>query len=454
MNTNIKESVIKKSSVIILCAIYAVLLAAIVIIDRGVVQMQTLSFAAIFLLAVFLPRDDLICAMCAIVPMAQLAKLSGSFTVLPFVAIIAIIKSFAKRSTLKSNLLNSYINVKFLITYIIMFSLSAAVSSIRYGSPLNIVPFFVYLLFIYLFMDGNEDTLSLQKKNLCCALFTLSVFIVCVGSVAFPNTVELVSNKGEWTIRNTGFSSVWDFGQNIVISICIIILGVIKTKRYVLPAIAAVGVLGYFLITTGLYTGLVGVAVFLFMFPIITAQKGNLKFLRFFIFAIIAVTVAYFIFNYVFVQMQDLRGQTEDIDNGRFEIWLYYLSLLFNDKGIMLFGVGAGAIGDFAGTVNMLTTHNALIEKLVEMGFIGFILLIINLFGIYRNNNAKVSENPLLVLTLVYLAMGMLQGISGSETMYLLMILGYQRTLKMSGVNDCELKTPYRKNGGLISKAH
>jgi O-antigen ligase len=99
----------------------------------------------------------------------------------------------------------------------------------------------------------------------------------------------------------------------------------------------------------------------------------------------------------------------------------------------MLFGIGASSILKFSLLNGMLTAHNGYIEKLVEFGIVGLIILTIILVSILKGKTFNPFKNYYALPIFAYLASILTLGMSGAELPFFLLGLvgmGYTMTEK------------------------
>lgn len=390
--------------------LYLVLLIDIVLLNRGMTYLPTICWIIVCAYTLFQGPEMIILEMFLIAPVTHAFQLSSSITTFPIMAIVLVVKLLFRNHKIEKN---------FLLAYLTLVAINFFSSFIQYGTFKYVLPFFVYYLMVYLV--SRNLNFSEQLYEICLTCFVISVIIVCFGSKLAPVAADFMNNSTEYTVRNCGFSNVWDFGQNISISMTILLVALKRGKVSRILAIALFAVLSYFLIETGLYTALVGIAVAILLFPFL--DKGNSPYsAKDFIFSITVVVVAALVGYYViYPNMFALRAQVSD--NGRFELWGQYIDLFCSNTRITLFGIGADSISVYAGINNIRTAHNAFIEKFVEFGVVGLSLLIAGLKSIMRYSSFLPTRNYRVIYAVAFLSMGMLQGISGAEVMFFFIIL-------------------------------
>ena len=409
---------------ILILLLYTWIVFELIIVNHGNNSISTFAFYLLIGLSVFLKPKYILIEFVLIAPLAELFKLPNSYTAAPFLSIIIVLKLL-----FNSDKRVNHNDFSYVLVYLLLFFFSIIASLLEFQSVVPCIPFFVYLIMIYLCTHRLEITNKLYIIMARC--FVVSCLIVCFGSVFFPTAVKLLSNVGMYTIRNTGFSNVWDFGQNLVIAISMVLIGFKNKRINLILAIMLNIVFIYFIIDTGLYTGLIGIVFVYSMYFFIDDRFS--KIFKIFLYLFLGPLVIFLLYKFVFLKMNDSRGQFSD--NGRFEIWKLYYQILTNNVRILLIGTGGGTIMSYANKYNILTTHNVIIEKIMEFGIIGCTFLVLNIKKIYENSITSLRNNPKLILPIVYLLMGLFQGVSGSEILVLLIILSYQKKNSVISAN-------------------
>ncbi len=77
------------------------------------------------------------------------------------------------------------------------------------------------------------------------------------------------------------------------------------------------------------------------------------------------------------------------LTTGRVDLWIEYLSYIFNNPLVLFFGRGFGAQ-----RLNLLSTHNAYISIIYQLGIVGTILFVQVLFIIFREFFKKKTTKP------------------------------------------------------------
>lgn len=162
------------------------------------------------------------------------------------------------------------------------------------------------------------------------------------------------------------------------------------------------------------------ISLFFILFPFSTMIDSKKK-LYIVVFSAILILISFaFIAAYIFPKMLEVRSGNFG-NNGRFDLWIFYLNLFLENIDVMLCGVGIGCIKIFANQLNMLTTHNVIIEKLVELGLIGFSIFSLLLYKISKGAVCNIRKNEKLLVLITMLSTLMVQGVSGNPLPFFLM---------------------------------
>lgn len=389
--------------------LYLLLIIDIFLLNRGITVMPTVCWGIVILFSILQKPETIMVMLMAIAPVTQAFQLSGSITTFPIMAAILIVKLVFRNRT---------VDKTFFILFMSLAIINGLSSMVEYRTIKYIIPFYTYFFMVY--MVRNNIFHSKRLYELCMVCFLISVLIVCAGSKLLPVAADFMNNSTEYTIRNCGFSNVWDFGQNICISMVILLMALKRKRISYALALPLFMILGYFLIETGLYTALVGITIAVAAYPFLGNENGFTAkgLVVSLVVIVVAILIGYFI---IYPKMFALRSQVSD--NGRFKLWKQYIDIYSSDFRIALFGIGADSISAYAVFHGIRTTHNAIIEKIFEFGIIGVMLLVAGIFRIFRGISINPIRNYRIIYALVYFAMGLLQGISGAELIFLLLIL-------------------------------
>ena len=342
---------------------------------------------------------------------STLYKFNGSYTVMLFLFILLFVKIIRRNRSLSGK------------KVIPLFSLMA-ISGISYlcrsYGMTDYLAFFVMLLcFVWMSELKSIDMEAVFEK--IAWLYVISVLIECVFSTLMPTAVRAVTDVSEYVYRSTGFSSSWNYGRHIVVAISFLIYWILVKREKIVVAGALILFLLYSMISTGLYSGLVAIAILMVIIPF--SFEGSIR--KRVSYGIIALVVCIIgliaTYYWVYLPMRDLRGAITD--NGRFNLWKAYANDFMTQPSIALFGVGAGAIQNYAASVFRQTAHSILIEKMFELGIIGSALLVVLLRRCFLQHGLQVSRNHRVLPFFAFIGTCLTQGVTGNELIFILMIL-------------------------------
>lgn len=387
-------------------------ISTIVLLNNGITIVRTIGFLLLFMSSLFLRVEDLLVLIIALEPVSILFKWNGSYTVIPFMFIVLFVKLGLK---------NTKVSLKKIIPLSALMLIGVLNYLFRGFGVAAYVSFFLPVLCL-VYISENKN-ISLEKIfNKVIWLYVVSTLVECILSGVFPNAVKVVTHVSQYNVRNVGFSSEWDYGRHILTAISFVVYWLLKNKRnVVLPSMLVL----YFiscLIETGLYSGLVALGGLVFMIPLTFDGTPKQRISYTVVGGIVILFVVVIAYYFVFLPMLELRGQISD--NGRFELWRMYYNDFINSPSIMFFGIGAGAISEYAATIGRLTTHNIVIEKMFEFGIIGICLLVCLLGTCFSKRDLSIRKNLRLLPLITFLGTCLTQGTSGSELLFILMILG------------------------------
>lgn len=391
--------------------IYIIVIITILAINQGMIQAGTLGMISVIVVLSFLNIESLFICSIMLAPLVNILKIQDGITIMPIIFLLGITKILLKN--------NIKINIKTLIFFTIFVASNAFNSLYRFGFQPEVYSMALLLLYVYLFMSNYQYKLP-SLFNAISFTFILSMLIYCIGSDIFPNVVNVVAQKSEFTTRNVGFTNDWSYGQFLALSIAFSSIQVRRGNLSIIKYICLMVVFFYYLIQTGSYTGLMAIGIFFLLFPFSTELNSKKK-LYIALASMVAILVVFtFIAVYIFPKMLEVRSGNFG-NNGRFDLWIFYLNLLKDNPDIFLFGVGIGCIKTFAAQLHMLTTHNVIIEKLVELGVIGFSIFISLLYKMSKNAVINIKKNEKILVLITMVATLMVQGVSGNPLPFLLM---------------------------------
>lgn len=132
--------------------------------------------------------------------------------------------------------------------------------------------------------------------------------------------------------------------------------------------------------------------------------------------ATLATLFLRFVFSPIVAQRSDAP-----LDGSRLSIWGRYILLWLSSAKTIFFGAGASCISIFANRNGMPTAHSGYVEKLVEFGLIGLILLGITLKLMLGGVNLNPFRNYKSLPFLIYMITLITLGMSGAELPFLLL---------------------------------
>ncbi|MBE5740940.1 MAG: hypothetical protein E7351_00170 [Clostridiales bacterium] len=101
-------------------------------------------------------------------------------------------------------------------------------------------------------------------------------------------------------------------------------------------------------------------------------------------------------------ECRDFKDVLNMITTGRVNLWLEYLSYIFTHPKTLIFGNGLGA-----NVVNKMSSHNAYISMLYQLGIVGISLLVGVIVMIIKNNkkSTKTKFNKALLIPLIVIGL-------------------------------------------------
>lgn len=394
-------------------SLYFLWILLVLLISIGVVINAYLSLIAFLLLMIallFMASNDSIVLLIALVPFANIFKISTDATSLFTIAeIFMVLLLVLKRKKIKASF---FLVVMLLAVYMLVFSLENI-------DMLLIIKVVVGFLLIYYSMEfiSQEDV-----KNITY-LLSFGILIM-MGLTLNNNYLEyvlpyyddinyLVTSGGSITetLRASGF-----FGDpNYCAVLLVITLSMLcllyyykKINNIFWILFIPIAILGFFTYSKSYFLCLSALILFLFMFVLLPKHKG------FAFFGSIALLVIVFMMiNGKFEVLNLLleRFEGEDLTTGRDVLNSRYLQYIFSNLRILFVGEGIAAeyITEFGHIV-----HNSYIELLYRMGLIGGILYVacLVLSSKTDSNQNKITAKrkfvnliPILFLCVMYFAL-------------------------------------------------
>ena len=178
-------------------------------VDHGHDLLRSVGFILFLLIGLFLNVENLLMLIVVLEPLSIIFNFSGGYTVMPFLFIILFIKLLEK---------NNSINSRLIILLFVIMSISLLNYVYRGYSISSYVSFFICLLcFVWLSQTSNIDMVRIFERVVW--LYVCSTLVECVFSGLFTNAVKTITSVSSYNNRNIGFSSEWDYGRHIVVSI-------------------------------------------------------------------------------------------------------------------------------------------------------------------------------------------------------------------------------------------
>lgn len=386
--------------------------------DHNVLTIRQISSIILIAIGLTLHPDDLICLVAAILPTGNVYMLGGGNTTIPFLLVIYITKLFVKNGKIVDlNLIRP------LIWTTVLFLISLITTTIHNINIIKVIPFFMHLVFIVVALRLNHINDEF-RYNKIALYFVVGTLLVCIGTVIFPRVSRLLGNASIYMQENAGFSSTWDFGRSLTISIAFVIVNFLKTKKRIILDTIVILIMLYFVVQSGRFSMLVGLGALLICLPFVIGKDRPLKQrLLYSVTMMLAIAlVAYALIEMVYIPMTKLRGSAAS-DNGRFDIWKTYFDYLNSNFTVALFGVGGGAISSIAVTLGTATAHNILLEKIVEVGFVGLFILMMYFLTLYRGKEISLFRNVNILPLVAFLGTSLTQGTSGNVAFALLLAM-------------------------------
>ena len=414
--------IVRKDNQIRLSWVLGIFLAltfvCLVLLSRGVSSASRIGCYILIAFAVMLPTDELLCLIATVLPTGNIYKLGGGYTAIPFLMLIYIVKTFVKkRMRISSDAARP------LIWAVVLFFVSAIATTIHNFSLIEIIPFYMHLVFVVVALQMNHINEE-EKYTPIAFCFVIGTLMVCIGTIVFPTVSRSISNIGIYSRANPGFSSTWDFGRSLSISIAFVVVGFLKTKRRFLLNCVLVLIMLYFLIQCGRFSMLLGLGALLICIPFAYGTDKSLRQRVMYttVMIIVMAIVSYILIRYVYSSMVELRGYGAS-ENGRFDVWSTYFNYLSEHPLVVVFGVGGGAISSIASYLNTATAHNIVLEKLVEVGIVGFILFILFFITLYRRKTLNPTRNLNVLPLVAFLGTALTQGTTGNAAFALLLAM-------------------------------
>lgn len=374
--------------------------------SRGISSISLAGSIVLLGTSLFMPKAVVFQLIIAISPLGNLYKISG-LTIAPFLIVIYIIKVLICS---KTSLVSKDTAIKMLLAGI-LFIMSLLSSFVDGFSLVPVVSFFLHLFFLMIVLSNDES--NGEDYQAYIWLFIASSLLVCFSTVIFPSISRQLGRAiSIYSTANSGFSTTWDFGRLLCISIALLIVNYLEIRRWLVLHVGLILVFIYFIIQCGRFSILLGLFALLLCVPFAygNRKQGRHYKLTYTILMLLAMIIVFVLaYRFVYPAMTSLRG-VEASDNGRFDIWRSYLSLFSSNIKVLLFGVGGGAISEIASKLGIPTAHNIILEKIIEFGIFGTILLLSLLGLMYRGRSFNIARNPRLLPLIAFIGTSLTQG--------------------------------------------
>lgn len=350
--------------------LYFTWLILVFIIALGVVTNAVLPLGAFVILLsalLFFSLNDAIVLLVALVPFANVFKISTASTSLFTVAeMFLVLLLVLKIKKIKASI---FISVLLLAAYMLSFSVANM-------NLLLIVKISIGFLLTYYSMqilsknDVKNITYLLSFGIIIMMVLTLNARYLGYVIPYYEDLNYLVTSSGVLTdtVRASGFLGDPNYCA-VMIVIALSMLSLLYYYKYIgnlfWLLFVTIAILGFFTYSKSYFLCLSALILFLFLAVLLPMHKG------FAVFGILALAVVIFmIVNGRFEVVNALleRFKDSDVTTGRSDLNSNYLQYIFNDFYVLLFGKGISAnhIAEFGHIV-----HNSYIELLYRMGLIG-----------------------------------------------------------------------------------
>lgn len=406
------------NSRVFLSVFIVITLITLFLLNHEISSVSQIASIALIIAGAFMHVDDLVCLIAALLPTGNVYMVTSGNTAIPFLIILYLVKTvFEKRRAIDAGAIKSLLWILALIV------ISLFTTAIYNMTVMKIIPFYLHIVFIIIALRVNRINQECLYNRIAL-FFITGTLLVCIGTTLFPDLTYSLGNANIYVKENAGFSSTWDFGRSLTISIAFIIVDIIKTKRRIMINILLCLIMLYFIVQSARFSMLLGLGTLIAIFPFITGKGKSLHqrvYYSLIMMAIMLVVVCV-LYQFLYLPMSNLRGSVAS-DNGRFDIWKKYIECISQDVMLALFGVGGGAIASFADMIGYPTAHNILIEKIVEVGFVGIFLFIMFFVSLYKGKDINPFSNVNALPLIAFLGTSLTQGTTGNITFALLLAL-------------------------------
>ena len=262
-----------------------------------------------------------------------------------------------------------------------------AIDKTRWQSYYSIYLNNALMFILFSMISFTKREADILKKSMIFGIGALLLYITFVpGALIYSDYQHRMTlNVGEGRLDQNYLASL------MLMSFGIVFYNLCNTKQkklYKIISIIFCVAIAYYALLTGSRSGLIAVALIVF-FSINTSWKTRLSIgIPIIVLLIVIVPIVLQYMSEDLLErfsLEAMTGQQED-SGSRLVIWSKALSSL---NGIeVLFGYGTGAsqtvVGDVLGRGGDMAMHNHYIAMIVEFGLIGFFLINIPLFKMYR----------------------------------------------------------------------
>ena len=252
----------------VLLSIFIVItLAALFLLNRGISSVSRMASFTLIIVSIFLRVDDLICLIAAILPTGNVYMVTSGNTVIPFLLVIYLIK------TVVSNCRSIDAEaIKSLVCVLALIVMSLCTITVYGISVMKILPFYLHVVFIVFAIRVNRVNQE-WIYNKVALHFVTGTLLVCVGTTLFPDLTYSLGNASIYVKENAGFSSTWDFGRSLTISIAFIVVDMLKARKRILIDLPLCLIMLYFIIQSGRFSMLLGLGALIALFSVYNRER-------------------------------------------------------------------------------------------------------------------------------------------------------------------------------------
>lgn len=319
-----------------------------------------------------------------------------------------------------------------------------------YGSQKTLRFIYINMLVFFIPYIMNFD----EKKMLQFIRYILILNFLTVGLSIIQNYDTVLSFNSRVSL--SGLNPIWSarqYGETILI--ILLLLKNQDIKKYKIFYIFMIILLSFLMIATGSKGPIISMilAILISKIYILTSKNRFIKknIIKNMIYTIIFLIIAWFFIKFIILKIMPEEFLVERFSmingygmSGRDKLYDIAIESIKNKP---LFGYGVGSYSYISmGIDARYYPHNILLETLVELGFIGIIVLLIpwvkilkNLIGLIINRYSSKSIELFLTLFMYYLINSMVSGdFTGNSNLYLYIAL---IDISLSRVKKCIEKT-------------